>query len=101
DPRSDPLVDHEVAPVPVVLLRHVGQCPLAVEGQRRDARRLVALDEQLGGQASRTCPPRAGTRVTPRRRTPSGSPTGARRADRAMVSSTTSISICAKAAPRQ
>ena len=37
--RRDPLVDDEVAAVPVVLLRHVGQRALAREVERRDARR--------------------------------------------------------------
>ena len=44
----DPLVDHEVALVPVVLLGHVGQRALAGQVQRRDAGRLVALDVELG-----------------------------------------------------
>ena len=35
DPRRDPLVDDEVAPVPVVLLGNVGQRPLAGQRQRR------------------------------------------------------------------
>ena len=48
DALRDPLVDDEVAPVPVVLLRHVGQRALAGEMQRRDAGRLVALDVELG-----------------------------------------------------
>ena len=46
--RGDPLVDDEVAPVPVVLLRDVRQRALPVQRQRRDARRLIALDEIHG-----------------------------------------------------
>jgi hypothetical protein len=44
----DPLVHGEVAPVPVVLLRHVRERALAGEVERRDARRLVALHVELG-----------------------------------------------------
>ena len=44
----DPLVDDEVAPEPVVLLRHVGQRALAREMEGRDARRLVALHVEVG-----------------------------------------------------
>ncbi len=40
----DPLVDDQVAPVPVVLGRNVGQGPLAGERERGDAGRLLALD---------------------------------------------------------
>jgi hypothetical protein len=44
-----PLVDHQMAAKPVVLLGHVGQRALAREGQRRHARGLVALEvEGLG-----------------------------------------------------
>ena len=42
-PRRDPLVDGQMPPVPVVLLRHVGQRPLAGQRQRRHPRRLVQL----------------------------------------------------------
>jgi hypothetical protein len=41
---GDPLVDDEVAPVPVVLLGQVGQRALAGQRQRRHARRLVQLE---------------------------------------------------------
>src|SRR6185437_2114735 len=43
DTLRDPLVDDQVAPVPVVLLRHVGERPLAGQRERRNALRLVAL----------------------------------------------------------
>jgi hypothetical protein len=46
--RRDPLVDDEVPPEPVVLLGDVGQRPLARERERRHARRLVALDVEIG-----------------------------------------------------
>ena len=45
--RRDPLVDHEVAPEPVVLLGDVRQRALAGERERRHALRLVALDVEL------------------------------------------------------
>ena len=48
DPVANPLVDDQVALVPVVLLWHVGQRALAGEGQRRDAVGLVALEVELG-----------------------------------------------------
>ena len=78
----DPLVDDEVALVPVVLLRHVGQRALAGERQRRDARRLVALEVErwrraCGARAnvlpsaaplcSAPCPTPAAPRGDPRR----------------------------------
>ena len=44
DPLGDPLVDDQVAPVPVVLLGHVGQGPLAGQRQRRHPLGLVQLD---------------------------------------------------------
>ena len=44
---GDPLVDRQMAPEPVVLLRHVRQRALAGERQRRHALRLVALDVEL------------------------------------------------------
>ena len=47
DLRRDPLVDGEVAPVPVVLLRHVGQGPLAGQLERRDAVGLIGLQVAL------------------------------------------------------
>ena len=40
---GDPLVDDEMAPVPVVLLGDVGERPLAGQGERRHALGLVAL----------------------------------------------------------
>ena len=43
----DPLVDDEVAPVPVVFLRDVGQRALARQVQRRHPVRLVTLDVEL------------------------------------------------------
>ena len=48
DALGDPLVDHEVALVPVVLLGDVGERALAGQVQGRDAGRLVALDVELG-----------------------------------------------------
>ena len=80
----DPLVDDEVALEPVVLLGHVGQRALAVERERRDAGRLVALDVEARSRAALPCtrsarrrdarsraprPARAGTSVIVRRRT--------------------------------
>ena len=53
-----------MAPVPVVLLRHVRQRPLAREVQRRDARRLVALDVEVGHRR------RNGTAAPPLRAAP-------------------------------
>src|SRR5947209_3718836 len=44
DPGADPLVDGEMAPVPVVLGRNVGERPLAGELERWHAWRLVALN---------------------------------------------------------
>ena len=41
DPLGDPLVDDEVAAIPVVLLGDVGKRPLAGQLQRRDAVGLV------------------------------------------------------------
>ncbi len=48
---GDPLVDDQMAPVPVVLLRHVGQRPLAGQRQRRHAIGLVFL--QVLGRLTR------------------------------------------------
>ena len=60
DPLRDPLVDDQVAPVPVVLLRHVGQRPLARQRQRRHAGRLVPLDVvALHGRGPYCSPPDA------------------------------------------
>ena len=50
---GDPLVDHEVALVPVVLLGDVGQRALARQVQGRDAGGLVALDVELGHAEAR------------------------------------------------
>ena len=64
----DPLVDHQVAPVPVVLLRHVGERALAGQVQRRDAGRLVALDvelDRLTPPKHRTDRPKAPRPITP------------------------------------
>src|SRR5205823_5483417 len=67
DALGDPLVDHEMAPVPVVLLGDVGQRALAGQVQRRHAGRLIALDVQLGHAAGNSrwlrvrAPARAGT----------------------------------------
>ena len=47
----DPLVDHQVAAVPVVLFGDVGERALAGQVQGRDAGRLVALDIELVGHA--------------------------------------------------
>jgi hypothetical protein len=47
-PCRDPLVDDEMPPEPVVLLRDVGECALARERERQHARRLVALDVEVG-----------------------------------------------------
>ena len=70
--RRDPLVDDEVAPEPVVLLRHVRQRALPGEVERRHALGLVALDVELGRHGARTvasgghgprCRDRAGSRA--------------------------------------
>ena len=50
---GDPLVDDEVALVPVVLLRHVGERALTGQVQGRNAGRLVALDEEVGHAEAR------------------------------------------------
>ena len=55
--RRDPLVDDQVAPEPVVLLRHVGQRALAGERERRHAVRLVALDVELASSRRATIAP--------------------------------------------
>ena len=47
DARGDPLVDDQMAAEPVVLGRDVGQRALAVERERRHARRLVPLQVEL------------------------------------------------------
>ena len=58
---GDPLVDREVAAVPVVLLRHVGEGALAGQLERRHARRLVSLDVRAtsasGAAAAWRAPP--------------------------------------------
>ena len=59
DPVGDPFVDGEMAPVPVVLGRDVGQGALSGEGQRRDARRLVALEVGLGAHGPASLGPAA------------------------------------------
>ena len=62
-PRGDPLVDGEVAPVPVVLLGHVGQRPLAGQRQRRHPVGLVALD--VFARAARIAADRIDSRPMP------------------------------------
>ena len=46
--RGDPLVDDQMAAIPVVLLRHVGQRALAGQRQRGHPVRLIALEEDRG-----------------------------------------------------
>jgi hypothetical protein len=58
DLPGHPLVDGEVAAEPVVLLGDVRERALAVERERRDSGRLVALDVELRGHG-RAGPPQA------------------------------------------
>ena len=75
--RRDPLVDGEVAAVPVVLLGNVGKGPLAGQLQRRDAVGLIGLHVALfrlgGGGGHRAAD---GTVPRPCQRLPTPPPSG-------------------------
>ena len=71
--RGNPLVHHEMPPVPVVLVRNVGKRALAGQRQRRHARRLVLLNMLRLGRHDRhtvTSPRDAGRRRPIRRGDP-------------------------------